>query len=448
MIAAETIDTIVAITTPPGQGGVGVVRLSGAKSPKITETITRRAPGSPRLAVLSNFHDAEGAIVDTGLVIAFANPASYTGESVVEWHVHGAPIILDHLVELAVQLGARVARPGEFTERAFLNGKLDLAQAEAVADLIAANNRTAAQGAARSLQGVFSEHVNTLTDRLTGARAFIEATIDFPDEEIEFLQTEGMLTTITTLSEDITQLMAVTRQAVMLKEGLRVVLCGAPNVGKSSLLNALAGQDAAIVTDIPGTTRDVIREHVQIDGLPVLLMDTAGLRETIDTVERLGTQRTRAAMEEADLILTIVDDSERAGSIVDERPASKKIIIVHNKCDVTNSTIGRRSDSPHIEVGISAKTGDGLDALREAIVETVNYLPQEAQFMARRRHLEALDTAQEHIIASLAHLTHNIDTVLVAEELRLAQDSLGAITGRVTTEDLLGEIFSSFCIGK
>ena len=449
---SASTDTIVALASANGQAGVGIIRLSGESSIPITEAVTGKPCALDRQAHMRTFRAPNGQVLDSGLVLPFFAPASYTGETVVEWQTHGAPVVLDQLVATAIHHGARLARPGEFTERAFLNGKLDLTQAEAVADLIAATNLASARGAMHSLSGAFSARIAAFEQELTTLRVFVEATIDFPDEDVEFLEAAQVKTRINAVLDQLAQLRAITSQGVLLRDGIRVVIAGPPNAGKSSLLNALSGTDTAIVTNIPGTTRDVIRENVQIDGLPLTLLDTAGLRDTDDPVEKIGTNRAEEAIRTADVILWVEDDTSNDAS---ERPASianatQPVIDIRNKTDLSNGPNGLRSEvgTSKPQLGLSIKNGAGLNALRKAIVDCAGYAPNETQFVARRRHLSALDRAEAQIKNALSLLDSVPDTVLVAEELRIAHDHLGDITGKFTSEDLLGAIFTSFCIGK
>jgi len=449
-----TIETISAIATPPGQGGVGVIRLSGPLSPQIAIALSARPLPAPRYAALREFAASpEDAPIDRGLLIYFPAPHSYTGEDVVELHAHGGPVVLDMLLQATLLQGARQARPGEFTERAFVNGKIDLAQAEAVADLIAARSQTAALSASRSLEGALSHRVNELCEHLVNLRAYVEASIDFPDEELELMQAGQVGERTLELQHQCDAIVAQAQQGVMLTEGLRTVLVGAPNVGKSSLLNALSGADSALVTPIPGTTRDVIREQIQINGLPLILMDTAGLRETSDLVEQLGNERARAAMRDADLVLLVTDcepDDPRSSLPRIETSAGARLVI-RNKVDLSDADAGYISGLPEVEpiwVRVSATTGAGLDTLREAIHSSVGFNQHATPFAARRRHLRAFAQTSDALARIPTLLTPIAHLELVAEELRLAHECLQTITGRFTTEDLLGEIFSAFCIGK
>ncbi|MCL4125938.1 UNVERIFIED_CONTAM: hypothetical protein GTU68_012664 [Idotea baltica] len=433
------MDTIVAIATAPGRGGVGVVRLSGNKSAAIAVQICGRLP-TPRQALFSHFRHADGEIIDSGIALFFPNPASFTGEDVLELQGHGSPLVLDQLCQRAISLGARMARPGEFSERAFLNNKMDLAQAEAVADLIESTTEQAARSAMRSLQGVFSDRVNQLLKQLTDLRMYVEAAIDFSDEEIDFLgeaavdqQLKGLLITVDGIRDS-------AQQGRLLRDGLHVVLAGQPNAGKSSLHNQLAGHDAAIVTDVAGTTRDILREQIHLGGLPLSISDTAGLHDATDIVEQEGIRRTQSELAKADRILLILDH---------EKGLTIAVTLVHNKIDKQglSATLTEQAGQTHIY--LSAKTGEGLDLLKQHLCDSVGYHPQdEGVFIARRRHLDALQRARAAVEAGYACLTGMGAGELLAEELRQAQQALGEITGTFTNEDLLDQIFSSFCIGK
>lgn len=437
-------DTIVAIATPPGRGGVGMVRVSGKSLAAFGQILCGRAL-SPRFAQHTRFLDSAGQIIDDGIALLFAAPASFTGEDVLELHAHGSPMVLQALVRRCVELGARHAEPGEFTRRAYLNGKMDLAQAEAVADVIDAATESAARAAVRSLTGEFSARIRVLQDKLIRLRMFVEATLDFPEEDVEFLETERARDQLSDTRVALEHVIAEAGRGQLLHDGIRIVLAGAPNVGKSSLLNALAGDDIAIVTPIAGTTRDTVRSRVSLKGLPAEIVDTAGLRDTVDPIEAMGIARTRAAIADADLALVLV---EAAAAVPDqllaELPAALPRIIVRNKIDL----IDHQPRADEHGVWLSAKTGDGVELLVDTIAESVGFnYREEGGFMARERHLTALRAALAHLDAAFAHLDH-VALELFAEELRLAHESLGAITGEFTADDLLGEIFSRFCIGK
>ncbi len=462
---APAPDTIAAIATPPGRGGVGVVRVSGANVPAIIAAVLRREL-APRTATLATFRGAQGEAIDQGLALYFPAPRSYTGEPVLELHGHGGPAVLRLLLGRCAELGARLARPGEFTQRAFLNGKLDLAQAESVADLIDAATATAARAAARSLSGAFSREIRALVAALIELRMFAEATLDFPEEDVDFLRAADARGKLAAIEAQVAGVLARAKQGALLREGLTVVLVGRPNVGKSSLLNQLAGDALAIVTPIAGTTRDAVRSQIEIHGIPLTIVDTAGLRPTDDPIETLGIGRTWAAIERADLALVLVDAAagEEAAdadvAILSTLPATLQRLVVHNKIDLAGLDPGvgtRVSPTPDNEAAtaslhifLSAKTGAGVELLRRAILEVAGaHEDMEGTFLARERHLHALRAAAEHLRVAALHLDSAPPPLeLFAEELRLAQTSLAAITGEFTTEDLLGVIFSRFCIGK
>jgi len=443
-------DTIAAIATPPGRGGIGVVRVSGPATRAIAEALLGKLP-PPRVATFARFRAAAGAPIDEGLALYFPAPRSYTGEDVLELHGHGGPVVLDMLLARALGLGARQARPGEFTERAFLNGKLDLAQAEAVADLIDAGSQAAVRAALRSLDGEFSRRVRALTEQLIQLRLHVEAAIDFPEEEIDFLADEKITTDIAALEDSLAQVLVSAQQGQLLHDGMVVVLAGRPNAGKSSLLNALSATDAAIVSDIPGTTRDVLREFIQLDGMPLHVVDTAGLRVARDDIEAEGVRRAQREMARADRILLIVDDAQPSADgdaeltqLLPNLPCTR----VHNKIDLTGRAPGRQERNGTTEIALSAKTGAGLELLRQHLKTCMGFQPVgEGAFMARRRHLDALRRTQAHVAAAHARARERAGELL-AEELRQAQQALSEITGGFTSDDLLGRIFSSFCIGK
>lgn len=440
-------ETIAAIASPPGRGGVGIVRVSGPAVAGIAKAMLGALPPA-RQACLRTYRAADGAAIDRGLALYFPAPASFTGEPVLELHGHGSPVVLDHLLARLIELGARSARPGEFSERAFLNDKLDLAQAEAIADLIDAGTREAATAAARSLEGEFSRRVHDLAAAFVELRVYVEAAIDFPDEDVDFLAEGDVAARLEGLIKRLSGLRASAARGAVLREGMRLAIVGAPNVGKSSLLNALSRRDSAIVTDIPGTTRDVLREVIDLDGLPIHIADTAGLRETHDPVEIEGVERARAEIGRADRVLLVVDD--RAGDNAadwarlpdsGDRPP---VTLVYNKCDLS----GRHAGPVSGGVRLSAATGEGLQTLVELLRRQAGLSDGEAEFTARRRHLEALDRAADALEAGRSQLSAAAAGELLAEDLRRAHDALGAITGTFTSDDLLGEIFSSFCIGK
>ena len=454
---------IAAIATPPGRGGIGIVRVSGANlAPFVERMIGRALP--PRVATRVVFRDAYGAPIDDGVALYFPSPHSYTGEDVVEWHGHGGVAVMRLLLARCIELGARPAEPGEFTKRAFLNGKLDLAQAESVADVIEASTATAVRAAARSLTGEFSREVHALCDALIDLRMYAEATLDFPDEDIELLREGDVALRLASIGERLDRLLVRAQRGARLRSGISVVLVGAPNVGKSSLLNRLAGEDAAIVTAVPGTTRDTIERQIEVGGIPLTVVDTAGLRDTDDEVERHGIARTRAAIERADAALVIVDarDDDRPAltsrALASELPPGLPRIVVHNKADLAFAV-------PHVErfavtldhgeteathAWICALTGDGLPLLEAEILRAagVSHGVEDA-FFARARQLAALDAASAHLVRAADQLRHGNATLeLFAEELRGAQNAVSSITGEFTADDLLGEIFSRFCIGK
>jgi tRNA modification GTPase len=443
--------TIAAVATPPGRGGIGIVRVSGSATRHIAEGILGKLP-KPRHASFADFLDTVGKPIDRGLAIFFPAPHSFTGEDVLELHGHGGPVVLDMLLSRVLELGARLARPGEFSERAFLNGKLDLAQAEAVADLIEAGSETAARSALRSLEGEFSQRVHALVEGLTRLRLYVEAAIDFPEEEIDFLADERVTQELDVLERDIGKLLASTRQGVLLHDGMTVVLAGPPNAGKSSLLNALAARDTAIVSAIPGTTRDVLRERIHIDGMPLHIVDTAGLRESRDEIESEGIRRAREQMARADRVLLVLDDSAHGAlpaEVLQHVPAKLPRSVIRNKIDLSGRAAGVTKNADATEIALSAKTGAGLDDLRRHLKECMGFQPAgEGSFMARRRHLDAIRRAQACLVQGQARLKESRAGELLAEELRLAQQALSEITGEFTPEDLLGRIFSSFCIGK
>ncbi|WP_026224849.1 tRNA uridine-5-carboxymethylaminomethyl(34) synthesis GTPase MnmE [Methyloversatilis thermotolerans] len=446
-------DTIAAIATPPGRGGVGVVRISGAGAADVARAVLGRVPPARHAAFLP-FRAGDGSVIDHGLALWFAAPASYTGEDVLELQGHGGVAVLRALLERCFEAGARPARPGEFTERAFLNDRMDLAQAEAVADLIDASTRAAARSAMRSLDGEFSRHVHALEESLIHLRMFVEATLDFPEEEVEFLQQSGARTKLADVNAALAALRERARVGSVLREGLTVVLAGAPNVGKSSLLNALAGADRAIVTDIAGTTRDTLRELIEIDGVPLHVIDTAGLRETDDPVERAGMDRTRRELARAHAVVHLMDartgfdDSARA--IDDSLPIGLRRIRVFNKIDLTGETERVDHQGELTTVRVSVKTGQGLSNLSRVLLEQVAWSGGgEDALSARGRHLHALDMAASHVERAECCISGaTLQLELFAEELRLAHRALGEITGEFTPDDLLGEIFTRFCIGK
>ena len=442
-------DTIVAIATPAGTGGIGVVRVSGSLAHTIAQTITV-VPLRPRELRLCVLVGEDGSVLDRGLAVYFKAPASFTGEDVVELHAHGSPVVLDMLVKHACRLGARPARPGEFSERAFLNGKLDLVQAEAVADLIASGSQAAARAAMRSLDGDFSARVTGLFDMLVRVRAWLEAALDFPEEEIDFLTAPELSDALQQVRGQLDELLKATRHGVLLRDGLHVVIVGRPNAGKSSLLNALAQSERAIVTATPGTTRDVLRETVELNGVTLTLVDTAGLRESHDEVEREGVRRARAEMQRADVALLVTDkgNAEIDQALLETCNPTATRVIICNKIDLSGEASRRETGSDGMaRLYVSVRQGDGIALLHEELVRLSERDETEGAFSARRRHVEAL----QHVETSLQLATEQLSQgngELAAEELRQAQRALGEITGRFSSDDLLGAIFSSFCIGK
>ena len=443
-------DTIAAVATPPGAGGVGVIRVSGALSAAIARKLLRRDP-EPRHAYYCAFADASRAPIDRGLLLYFKAPHSYTGEDVLELQTHGSPIVLRLLLARLVELGARHARAGEFSERAFLNGKIDLAQAEAVADLIASGSETAARAALRSLDGEFSRRVRALTAAAVRLRVWIEAAIDFPEEEIDFLAAPELRADLTAVRTDLAALLDGARRGVRLADGLHVVIVGRPNAGKSSLLNALAASERAIVTEIPGTTRDLVRETVDIDGVMLTLVDTAGLRDSADVVEREGIRRARAELSRADAIVLVGEsdgDPDADLDLLADTPSLAARIVVHNKIDILAEAPRRERRADRVHLWLSAKTGAGLDLLQAELKRLAGGDGAEGACTARARHVAALERARTHLDAAESALIERNAGELAAEELREVQHALGEITGEFTSDDLLGAIFSSFCIGK
>lgn len=451
-------ETIAAVATAPGRGGIGVVRVSGPRAKAVAITLSGKEP-VPRHAHYGPFHSDEGEVIDEGLMLFFPGPHSFTGEDVLELQGHGGPVVMDMLLHRCVELGVRLARPGEFSERAFLNDKLDLAQAEAIADLIEASSTQAARNAVRSLQGEFSRRVHDLTEKLIQLRIYVEAAIDFPEEEIDFLGDGKVVALLDAVRNELNEVIREAGQGALLREGMNVVIAGRPNAGKSSLLNALAGREAAIVTDIEGTTRDVLREHIHIDGMPLHIIDTAGLRDTDDQVERIGVERAIKAIEDADRVLLVVDASTPSSSADEDsdwpafltvRPDRGNTTLVRNKADLTgdNVALSIASDG-YTTLSLSARSGEGVELLREHLKNCMGYQQtSETGFSARRRHLDALRQTAVHLRHGYTQLTVAGAGELLAEDLRQAQQSLGEITGTFTSDDLLGRIFSSFCIGK
>jgi len=447
-----TNDTIGAIATAAGYGGVGIVRLSGNIATKIARNITGHDL-QPRYTQLCTFSDVLGNVIDQGLAIYFPAPNSFTGEDVIELHGHGGPVVMNMLLQSCIQAGARQARAGEFSERAFLNDKLDLTQAEAVADLIASSSEQAARAAMRSLQGVFSERVHALTEALIHSRMHIESAIDFPEEEIDFLADESIVKQIDLLLERLSQLFKSAQQGKLLQQGMTVVIAGRPNAGKSSLMNALAESDRSIVTDIPGTTRDILRETIQIDGLPVHLIDTAGLRHSDDVVEQIGVQKAWSEIAVADVILLLIDstdrDAEQEELIEAQLPDLIPLVRLYNKIDLIEQSASIDKSDKQTSIYLSIKTSSGLELLREHLKSCCGYISAESgEFSARTRHIQALEMCEQHIHSARIQLLDHKAGELAAEELRLAQQFLAEITGEFSSDDLLGRIFTSFCIGK
>ena len=449
----ESTDTICAVATPPGAGGLGIVRVSGPEVPEISRTLLGFLP-SPRYATLTDFTDSEDEVIDSGIALYFPAPHSFTGEHVLELQGHGGAFILQRLMRRVLNLGARAARPGEFSERAFLNDKMDLVQAEAIADLIDSGSDAAARAAQRSLQGVFSTQVHSLQEELTAVRVFVEAAIDFPEEEIDFLAESDVVQQVKTAGCHLSGLLAGARQGRLLRDGIVLAIIGRPNAGKSSLLNALSGQDSAIVTAIPGTTRDVLREQIDLEGIPVHVADTAGIRETSDLIEAEGVRRARQALASADIVLLIKDVSDNADFEQDlsaELPPGIETILVGNKIDLLpEGELKKIQDKDDAQqVWISTITGQGMEDLRSRIRDVIGATDRvEGSFSARQRHIDALKRAGGHLAAGSQAMETSQAGELLAEELRLTQQALGEITGEMLPDDLLGEIFSSFCIGK
>ncbi|WP_432697136.1 tRNA uridine-5-carboxymethylaminomethyl(34) synthesis GTPase MnmE [Marinobacterium sp. YM272] len=449
-------DTIVAQATAPGRGGVGIIRLSGPKALELGKRILRFEP-EPRHAHYCGFYAQQGEEIDQGIAIYFPGPNSFTGEDVLELQGHGGPVILDLLLQELIALGARPARPGEFSERAFLNDKLDLAQAEAIADLIDSASEQAARSALRSLQGAFSKRVHSLVEALIQLRIYVEAAIDFPEEEIDFLADGKVLSDLQAILSQLADVQQEACQGSLLREGMTVVIAGRPNAGKSSLLNALAGRETAIVTDIEGTTRDVLREHIHLDGMPLHIIDTAGLRDAPDAVEKIGIERAWEEIRKADRILMMVDSthSETTDPLTlwpelgEHLDNLNHVTLIRNKADLSGEKTRIEQVGEHTLIALSAKQGGGVELLREHLKSVMGFsTTTEGGFMARRRHIDALERARELLDTGLLQLQSASAGELLAEDLRLAQQALGEITGEFTPDDLLGRIFSSFCIGK
>jgi len=444
-------DTIAAVATPPGHGGIGVIRVSGTASRDIALDMLGRLP-PPRSATYTRFLDVSGEVIDQGIALYFPAPHSFTGEDVLELHGHGGPVVMDLLLQRCLELGARMAVAGEFSQRAFINDKLDLTQAEAIADLIDAESAAAARLASRTLQGLFSKRIEALVEKLIELRLYVESAIDFPEEEIDFLSEGKVQADLEAIIEALGSVQESARSGRLLRDGMTLVIAGRPNAGKSSLLNALSGVDAAIVTEIPGTTRDLLRERISLDGLPLHIIDTAGLREGADAVEAEGIRRARAQIEQADRILWVFDDRADPDHLALDRtalPPKIPLTLVRNKIDLSGGTPGICETELGTEVALSAKSGWGLDLLKEHLKSSIGYREScEGEFIARRRHLEALERAHQHLRRGTEALSQLCAGELLAEDLRLAQQNLSEITGTFTPDDLLDRIFSAFCIGK
>jgi tRNA modification GTPase len=443
-------DTIVAVATPPGRGGVGIIRLSGSQAYPIALKLNGAKILEPRVAYFCGFYDHNKHLIDQGLILYFKSPHSFTGEDVVELQAHGSPVVLDMLLKQTVLLGARLARPGEFSERAFLNDKMDLTQAEAIADLIQASSDTSARMALKTLQGDFSKKINHLNEKIIFLRVYVEAAIDFPEEEIDFLNDGKVSTLLQDILHELDSIRSQASQGVLLREGLSVVIAGRPNAGKSTLINCLAERDVAIVTEVAGTTRDVMREHILLDDIPLHIIDTAGIRESNDLVEKEGIKRAWHEIKQADCVLLVVDAThpEQEKELTSELKAvlttGVPIITVLNKIDLLN----KKAQVNLNTVSLSARSGLGVDGLKQLIKEIAGYQPNEGHFLARRRHLQALDDTKKVLTLGQQQLIQHRAGELLAEDLRLAHQFLGEITGEYTADDLLGSIFSSFCIGK
>lgn len=448
MQARSNPDVIVAIATPAGRGGIGVVRISGTNLTFFCQEILRQIP-APRHATYAPFYDIDGLVIDQGVAILFEHPHSFTGENVLELQGHGGPAVLQLLLARCLSLGARLANPGEFTQRAFLNGKIDLVQAESVADLIGATSAQAARSALRSLQGGFSTGINSLVAKLIELRAFAEATLDFPEEEIDLSDLTWQKNQLIQIKQELNQIFLQAQQGSILREGANIALFGQPNVGKSSLLNALAEEDIALVSDVPGTTRDSIQQAINIRGVPIHLVDTAGVRETNDTVEKMGLERTRRAVTKADLVLWLRDvrclEQEDDLEISDMLPIETPRLVIFNKIDLFELPPKIERFPDEVRIFLSVKTGDGLDLLRDTILEMVGWHGESGVYMARQRHLDALAFAKQSLLRAEEQI---ISHEIFAEELRGASDALSEITGEFSADDLLGEIFGKFCIGK
>ncbi len=450
-------DTIAAQATATGRAGVGIIRVSGPAAATVAKALLGKVP-APRKADYLPFRDSDNQVLDQGIALYFPGPNSFTGEDVLELQGHGGPVLLDLLLQRILTLpGVRIARPGEFSERAFLNDKLDLTQAEAIADLIDASSAQAARSAMQSLQGEFSKKIHALVEKVIYLRMYVEAAIDFPDEEIDFLSDGKVAHDLAEIIQDLTQVQKQATQGSILREGMKVVIAGRPNAGKSSLLNALAGREAAIVTDIAGTTRDVLREHIHIDGMPLHIIDTAGLRDATDKVEQIGIERAWQEILQADRVLFMVDSTTTAATspaeiwpeFVERLPSTLGLTVIRNKTDLTGETVGADLSGATPVFRLSAKDNQGIDALREHLKACMGFESNmEGSFIARRRHLDALERALEHLQIGEIQLHNHLAGEILAEELRITQQHLNEITGEFSSDDLLGRIFSSFCIGK
>ena len=450
-------ETIAAQATAPGRGGVGIIRVSGPKAEEVAQQVLGKCP-KVRYAEYLDFNDRQGNTLDQGIALFFKGPNSFTGENVLELQGHGGPVILDMLLKEILQVsGVRMAKPGEFSEQAFLNDKLDLTQAEAIADLINSNSEQAARCALHSLQGDFSKLVHQLVEDVIHLRMYVEAAIDFPEEEIDFLADEKVLNSLKGIIERVVDVQAQAKQGSIIREGMRVVIAGRPNAGKSSLLNALSGKETAIVTDIEGTTRDVLSEQIHIDGMPLHIIDTAGLRESPDKVEQIGIERAWAEIEKADRVILMVDSTTNDNEdprdfwpeFFEKLPNNMGVTIVRNKADISGAITGIKEVNQQPTITLSAKNGHGIDDLTDHLKTIMGYQGStEGGFMARRRHLVALETAHQHLQTGLDQLESYVAGEILAEELRICQQALNEITGEFSSDDLLGKIFSSFCIGK
>ena len=449
----RTDDTIAAVATPPGRGGIAIVRISGPGALSIGEQIAGPLP-TARQVSHRRFEDSDGEVIDEGLLVCFPQPASFTGEDVVELHGHGGPVVCDLLLARTLELGARQACAGEFSQRAYLNDRMDLAQAEAVADLIDSTTTEAARAAVRSMIGEFSVRVHVLVTALTELRIHVEAAIDFPEEEIDFLEDDALRDRLEDVCQKFDSLQAATRQGAILREGMTIVLAGKPNAGKSSLMNRLTGEETAIVTHLPGTTRDLLRERISIDGMPLHVIDTAGLRDDADLVEQEGIRRARHEMAKADRVLVVADASDWSDKMLDEisrdLPVDVPMTLIRNKIDLVGEQAGEcKAGGGVTQLNVSALTGDGIEALRHHLEKCVGFQSGESGALsARRRHLVSLEKARRHLDEGCRQLKEFKAGELMAEELRLAQQALGEITGEVSSDELLGRIFQSFCIGK